>query len=1393
MRILAEISRHTELKRDQPWSGNRSSLKAAARTDHKSGLENPTHRKLTIQFRDFHDTRNVLPRFASCWKRKGVLPAIRLLKSHFITQHVVPTKGEVMKRRSVFWMLSILLTAILLLTGTSTKAAAQQICGNWTGSGLLGNNNQYEFKNDQWNSSFQGVSQCVTVTNSTAAPPGKGPSFSYTGSAFNDTTDTPATYPSFWYGCSYGTCTENTNLPIQMSQMSNWSVTSGVTVVEPSGNSNDCAYDIWFNQTPTTTGNPNGTELMIWVDHQGSPQPIGSVTGSFTSSGHTWTVWQGQGSFWNVISYVNNDSIGGGTTSPFDLNLNAFFADAESRGSIEASWYLMDIEYGNEIWVGGPGMQADNFWVNITSGSQPILSSISPAAAAVGSTVTLTGSNFGSSAGTVNFGSVSAAVSNWSNTSITAVVPSGVVVGANNVDVVTSANLTSNVVSFSIPADPISIDSGCLVAGSCTPPSGWVGDSFYTGGSTSTSTAAISTSLLSAPIPAQAVLQNQRYGAITYAIPGFTPSSTHSVTLYFAETYWTAAGDRQFNVSINNVKELSNFDIFKTAGGLNIAIAENFPNIAADSTGTITIAFAAGAADNPTVSGIAIDQNPTLTVALAGAGSGTVTSSPAGISCGTSCSAMFAAGTSVTLTATPASGSSFTGWSGACSGTSTCTVTLSAAATVTANFSTTALTVTPAGTGSGTVTSSPAGISCGTSCSSAFAAGTVVTLTATPASGSSFTGWSGACSGTAKTCSVTMNAAESVTATFASLTMPLTVVETGTGAGTVTSTPAGISCGATCNYAFTTGSTVSLAAVAASGSSFTGWGGACSGTGACTVTMSAAENVTANFSLPTQPLYIDAGGAASGSWVTDEDYSAGIESTYTNAVSTSLLTGVVPPQAILQSQRYNTSSFTYTIPGYTAGTTHTVTLYFVENYVTGSGQREFNAVINGTQVLTNFDVYAAAGGQFIAVQKSFTTTANTSGQIVIALNPGAIQNPMVSGIAIDAAAPSSYTLTIANAGTGSGTVTSSPTGISCGSTCSDAFTNGASVILTAAAASGSTFAGWSGACTGTATTCTVTMSAAESVTATFNSTTPVTALYINAGGTASGSFVADTDYSGGTAASTTAAINTSLIPLPAPAQSVFQTERWGAMTYTLPGYVAGSTHTVSLYFAETYWTAAGQREFNVFINGTQVLTNFDILAASGGQNIGIEENFTAVANSSGNIVIQFTVGAADQPKVSGIAVDQPLGVLSIDTGGAASGNFVADTDYSGGTASSTTAAINTTQLTGSVPPQAVLQTERWGASTYTIRGYSGYAPGSTHTVTLYFAEIYWTAAGQRQFNVSINGTQVLTNFDIVATAGGENIAVQKTFTTTANSNGEIVINFTVGAADQPKVSGIAIQ
>ena len=158
------------------------------------------------------------------------------------------------------------------------------------------------------------------------------------------------------------------------------------------------------------------------------------------------------------------------------------------------------------------------------------------------------------------------------------------------------------------------------------------------------------------------------------------------------------------------------------------------------------------------------------------------------------------------------------------------------------------LAVVRAGTGSGTVTSTPAGITCGTSCSGNYASGTAVTLTATAAIGSTFSGWSGGGCGGTGSCVVTVTATTTVTATFtvSPTLVTLTVIKTGTGSGTVTSAPAGITCGTSCAASYPSGTGVTLTAAAASGSTFGGWsGGGCSGTGSCNVTLSAATTVTA--------------------------------------------------------------------------------------------------------------------------------------------------------------------------------------------------------------------------------------------------------------------------------------------------------------------------------------------------------------------------------------------------------------------------------------------------------------------------------------------------------------------------------------------------------------------
>jgi hypothetical protein len=232
--------------------------------------------------------------------------------------------------------------------------------------------------------------------------------------------------------------------------------------------------------------------------------------------------------------------------------------------------------------------------------------------------------------------------------------------------------------------------------------------------------------------------------------------------------------------------------------------------------------------------------NVTVTVV----GDGSVSTADRAILCGTVCTEAVLPGTTVTLTAKNGKGI-FSGWTGgACAGTSlTCTITVNSEANVSATFRAPVKVVLKV-TGSGTITSNPAGTS--------FLTGDVVTFTATPGTGSTFTGWTTACSGTASTCTLTLTADTTVSATFATSTAGGGTG--GTGGGTTTtyklttkvngkgtvSVPSGNS--------YAAGTVVSITATPAAGAIWNGWTGDCTGLDlTCTVTMNAAKTVQANF------------------------------------------------------------------------------------------------------------------------------------------------------------------------------------------------------------------------------------------------------------------------------------------------------------------------------------------------------------------------------------------------------------------------------------------------------------------------------------------------------------------------------------------------------------------
>ncbi len=216
------------------------------------------------------------------------------------------------------------------------------------------------------------------------------------------------------------------------------------------------------------------------------------------------------------------------------------------------------------------------------------------------------------------------------------------------------------------------------------------------------------------------------------------------------------------------------------------------------------------------------------------------------------------------LVATPSSGATFSGWGGSCSGAATtCTVTMTASTTVTALFSgaSSQATLTVTVTGSGRVVGP--GINCGlgnTDCSEIYSTNTTVTLAEAPASGATFVGWGGACTGASASCTILMNGTKALTATFSQISTQKILTVTVGGSGRVSGP--GISCGTSthdCSNAYNDRAAVTLRATPAKGAVFLGWGGACSGTApTCALVMDSPKAVSASFSTP--------GGGSSGTF-----------------------------------------------------------------------------------------------------------------------------------------------------------------------------------------------------------------------------------------------------------------------------------------------------------------------------------------------------------------------------------------------------------------------------------------------------------------------------------------------------------------------------------------------
>jgi Glycosyl hydrolase family 12/Ricin-type beta-trefoil lectin domain len=244
------------------------------------------------------------------------------------------------------------LAAMATLSLTATAAhAASSLCNSQTASVAGG---AYTVENNEWNSS---ASECVTTDGNA--------DFTVANSAISNATGgAPGGYPAIYKGCHWGACTSNSGLPIQVGSLAPGKVTTSWTTSQTDAGAYDVAYDIWYNQSSTTSGQPNAEEMMIWLNDNGGVEPAGSVVASnVTLGGHTYNIWEDQMSTWKDVSYVMTS----GTTSVSNLDVGILAADSVSRGYMTDSDYLIDLEAGFELWQGGAGLATDSYSVNVNA------------------------------------------------------------------------------------------------------------------------------------------------------------------------------------------------------------------------------------------------------------------------------------------------------------------------------------------------------------------------------------------------------------------------------------------------------------------------------------------------------------------------------------------------------------------------------------------------------------------------------------------------------------------------------------------------------------------------------------------------------------------------------------------------------------------------------------------------------------------------------------------------------------------------------------------------------------------------------------------------------------------------------------------------------------------
>jgi Glycosyl hydrolase family 12 len=246
--------------------------------------------------------------------------------------------------------------AAALLLGTLPAACASAATARLCGSQAQPvSGSAYTVQNNEWRSI---APECITTDGSA--------SFTVTSSSLaNSANGPPGGYPSIYKGCHWGACTADSGLPIQVAAIQAGTVITSWSTTQPAGGVYSVAYDIWFNRAPSTHGQPDGAELMIWLNLNGPVHPAGYQAASgIILGGRGYNVWLGHRDRWMAIAYQLTSP----TTAVTGLDLQPLVADAMTRGYLQASWYLIGVEAGFEVWQGGVGLATGSFSVSAGGG-----------------------------------------------------------------------------------------------------------------------------------------------------------------------------------------------------------------------------------------------------------------------------------------------------------------------------------------------------------------------------------------------------------------------------------------------------------------------------------------------------------------------------------------------------------------------------------------------------------------------------------------------------------------------------------------------------------------------------------------------------------------------------------------------------------------------------------------------------------------------------------------------------------------------------------------------------------------------------------------------------------------------------------------------------------------